>query len=272
MYNMKIFNIFSHSNMILLSELVKTDFKLRYQGSALGYLWSVLKPLMMFAIMYVVFVHFLKFGSNIPHFAVALLLGQVLWGFFAESVGQGMRIIVERGDLLRKINFPKYIMVLSATIGAFINLTINLFIVLVFAIINGVAFHWYALFFPIVVIELYIFSIGLAFGLSSLFVKFRDIGQIWEVFLQGAYYATPIFWTISMVATQSQMAAQALMLNPMAQIIQDARFLLVDPANITTWQMNPWCLAILPVASTIIVAVWAGLHFSGRSKFFAEDI
>lgn len=269
---MKVANIFSRRNRILLKELVVTDFKLRYQGSALGYLWSILKPLMMFAIMYVVFVHFLRFGADIPHFAVALLLGQVLWGFFSESVGQGMRIMVDRGDLMRKINFPKYIMVLSATISALINLVINLLIVLIFALINGVDLHWYALLFPLIIMELYIFSIGLAFGLSSLYIKFRDVAQIWEVFMQGAYYATPIFWPITMVAAQSTAAAQVLMLNPMAQIIQDSRYLLVDPANTTIWQMNPWYLSIIPIILIIIIVIWASYQFRHRSKFFAEDI
>ncbi len=269
---MKTTSIFSRQNRILLRELVKTDFKLRYQGSFLGYLWSVLKPLLMFVIMYIVFVHFLKFGADIPHFPVALLLGQVLWGFFAESVSQGMRIVVERGDVLRKINFPKYILVLSATIGALINLFINLIIVLIFAIVDGVDFHWYALLFPLVIVELYALSIGLAFGLSSLFVKFRDVAQIWEVVLQAVYYATPIFWTINMVAAQSGAAAQVIMLNPIAQIIQDARHLVVDPANTTTWQLNPWYLAIIPIVLTIAIIVWSSIHFRRRSKTFAEDI
>ena len=92
-------------SLILLRELVKTDFKLRYQGSMLGMVWSVLKPLMLFAVMYVVFVRFLRFGAGIPHFAVSLLLAQTLWSFFQESTSQGMRAIVDRGDLLRKINF-----------------------------------------------------------------------------------------------------------------------------------------------------------------------
>ena len=131
---MKLSNIFSRRNRILLRELVITDFKLRYQGSVLGYLWSLLKPLMLFAIMYVVFVHFLRFGKNIEHFAVAMLLGIVMWTFFTEATGQGMQAIVSRGDLIRKINFPKYIIVVSGTISALINLTLNLVVVFVFII------------------------------------------------------------------------------------------------------------------------------------------
>jgi ABC-2 type transport system permease protein len=140
--NMKISNILSRRNRILLRELVVTDFKLRYQGSVLGYLWSLLKPLMLFAILYVVFVHFLRFGVGLDHFAVSLLLGIVLWSFFTEATSQGMQAIVGRGDLIRKINFPKYIIVISATISALINLLFNLVVVLVFMIIDGVDFKW----------------------------------------------------------------------------------------------------------------------------------
>src|SRR5688572_27881664 len=96
-------NFFSRRNRILLKELVITDFKLGYQGSALGYLWSLLKPLLLFAILYVVFVKFLRFGSDTEHFPVYLLFGIVLWGFFTEATVQGIHSIVGRGDLIRKI-------------------------------------------------------------------------------------------------------------------------------------------------------------------------
>lgn len=269
---MKISNIFSRRNRILLKELVKTDFKLRYQGSALGYLWSVLRPLAMFAIMYVVFIHFLKFGSDIPHFAVALLLAQVLWSFFSEATGQGMQSIVVRGDLLRKVNFPKYIIVISATISALINLVINLLVVLVFALINGVDFHWSALIAIPLIIELYVLALGLAFGLSALYVKFRDITHIWDVLIQGAYFATPIFWPITMVLAVSPVAAKVLMLNPMAQIIQDMRHVVIAPENLTIWSLANWYWGLIPIIIVAAIAVLSGLYFHRRSKSFAEDI
>src|SRR5882757_1406640 len=125
---MKLSNIFSKRNRVLLRELVVTDFKLRYQGSVLGYAWSLLKPLFLFAIMYVVFGLLVKLGT-IEHYAVYLLLGIILWTFFAEATNQGMGSIIGRGDLLRKINFPKYILVLSTTISALINLGLNMIIV-----------------------------------------------------------------------------------------------------------------------------------------------
>ena len=118
-------------NWILLKELVKTDFKLRYQGSLIGHLWSILKPLMLFSVMYVVFIHFLKFGGDVPHFAVALLLGMVMWTFFQETTAMGLTSIVARGDLLRKLSFPNEIIVLSVSVNALINFIINILVVFI---------------------------------------------------------------------------------------------------------------------------------------------
>ena len=114
---MRPFNVFKRKNRILLRELVVTDFKLRYQGSALGYMWSILKPLFLFAILYLVFDKFLSLGRAIEHFPVYLLLGIVKWNFFAEATSLGLQSIVGRGDLIRKVNFPKYIIVISGTIS-----------------------------------------------------------------------------------------------------------------------------------------------------------
>ena len=100
-------SILARKNKVLLKELIKTDFKLRYQGSVLGYLWAILRPLLMFAILYIVFAKVLKFGGDIPHYPVYLLTGIVLWSFFTECTGQGIHAIEQRGDLLRKLNFPK---------------------------------------------------------------------------------------------------------------------------------------------------------------------
>lgn len=266
-------NLFDRKNRILLKELVKTDFKLRYQGSMLGMLWSVLKPLMLFAIMYLVFVRFLKFGAGVPHFPVSLLLGITLWTFFSESTMQGMTAIVGRGDLMRKINFPRYIVVISATISALINLSINLVVVIILAVINGVDFSWYILLAPIVLIELYVFSLGLAFLLSALYVKFRDLSHIWEVIMQAAFYATPIIYPIAMIAAFSVEASKAFLLSPMTQIIQDMRYLIVYNGTETVWNYinNVW-IAIIPIAITIIVAIIGWTYFKKSSKHFAEII
>lgn len=220
---MKLANILSRKNRTLLRELVVTDFKLRYQGSILGYAWSVLKPLFLFAILYLVFDRFLGLGRTIDHFPVYLLTGVVLWSFFAESTNLGLQSIINRGDLIRKINFPKYIIVISGTVSSLINLAFNLAIVLVFVFINGVELTWSALLIFPLIAELYIFALGLAFLLAALNVKFRDTGYLWEIFMQAAFYATPILYPLQMVFSQWPEAAKILMFNPVAQVIQDVR-------------------------------------------------
>lgn len=270
---MKLSNILSRRNRILLRELVVTDFKLRYQGSVLGYMWSLLKPLMLFAILYTVFIHFLRFGQSDDHFAVQLLLGIVMWTFFVEATGQGLTTIVGHGDLIRKINFPKYILVISGTISALINLTLNLLVVLVFILINGVNLKWSALLFPLNVLELYIFALAIAFLLSALYVKFRDISHIWEVFMQGLFYATPIIYPLSMVLAVSESAAKILVLNPIAQVIQGARNNLISHTAITTESLvnNP-VLSLVPhliIAVTVVIAVF---YFKNQQKYFAENV
>lgn len=270
---MKLSNIFSRRNRILLRELVVTDFKLRYQGSVLGYLWSLLKPLMLFAILYVVFVKFLKLGDGIEHYPVYLLMGIVMWTFFTEATSQGMSAIVARGDLIRKINFPKYIIVISGTISALINLLLNLVVVFVFMAVNGVAINWTLILLPINIIELYVFSLAVAFLLSALYVKFRDISHIWEVVLQGAFYATPILYPISMVITVSPLAAKLLMLNPVAQIIQDARYnAITNQAATTSSLINNFAISIVPYILVTLFIIWASLYFKKSQKYFAENV
>ncbi|MCL2095026.1 ABC transporter permease [Candidatus Saccharibacteria bacterium] len=259
---------------ILLRELVKTDFKLRYQGSVLGHLWSILRPLMMFGIMYLVFGYFLRWGEGIPHFAVMLLLGNVLWGFFAEATGQGMRAIVDRRDLLRKINFPKYIVVVSATMSALINLAINLGVVLVFALFDGVAFSWSALWLLPLVLQLYIFALAVAFLLSALYVKFRDIAQLWDVLMQGLFFLTPIIYPLSMIIERTETVrwATVMLMSPMAQIIQDVRYSLISREGVDTLGTlgASWYVVMVPYLIVAAVAAVAAVYFRRNSRRFAE--
>lgn len=271
---MKLSNIFSRRNRILLRELVITDFKLRYQGSVLGYLWSLLKPLMLFAIMYIVFVRFLRFGAGLDHFAVSFLFGIILWTFFNEATSQGMQAIVSRGDLIRKISFPKYIIVLSGTISALINLVFNLIVVFIFMLLDGVDFKWTALLVPFSIFELYILALAIAFFLSAAYVKFRDVSHIWEVVLQGAFYATPVFYPIQMVLGFSLLAAQLLLINPIATIIQDSRYNLIsqkDTINLVQLTDNPFAL-IAPHLIIVILIIIASWYFKRNQGTFAESV
>lgn len=269
---MSLGNIFSRRNRILLRELVVTDFKLRYQGSALGYLWSILKPLFLFAILYVVFGLFMRGGQGIAHFPVYLLFGIVLWSFFTEATSQGLQSILARGDLIRKINFPKYIIVVSGTISALINLCINLAVVFVFMMLNGVAIGFESLLVIPLILELYVLALGLAFLLSSLNVKYRDTGYLWEIFLQAAFYGTPIIYSLQMVVDFSAKAAKILLLNPMAQIIQDARYFLITKDTLTLNSMGSGVWEVAPLALVVIILIIGTLYFRRNSDKFAEEI
>ena len=269
---MKLSHAFSKRNVVLLRELVITDFKLRYQGSILGYAWSLLKPLFLFLIMYIVFGLLVKLGT-IEHYAVYLLLGIVLWTFFSEATNQGMTSILARGDLLRKINFPKYIIVLSTSISALINLFINLIIVVVLMVINGVEITVTTPMLFLYIFEIYIFALGLSFFLSALSVKYRDVSHIWEVIMQAAFYATPIIYPLSIVVERSEWAAKLILINPVAQAIQGARYHLItnQTTTIQTLFENQWAIFI-PLSLVIIVFITGALYFKKNSKRFAENI
>ncbi|MBQ3320872.1 ABC transporter permease [Candidatus Saccharibacteria bacterium] len=270
---MNIPRVLNKKNRVLLAELTKTDFKLRYQGSVLGYLWALLRPLMMFAILYIVFAKLLRFGGDIPHYPVYLLAGTTMWSFFTECTSQGIQAMVVRGDLIRKISFPKYIVVVSATLTAVINMLINLVVVVIFALINGVEPSRTWLLVPLSLVELYVLSLGISFLLGAINVKYRDITSIWDVCIQALFYAVPIIYPVSMVAESSVLAAKIILINPIAQAIQDIRHNLITHETITTWNFldNFW-LQILPIILIVIILVFAILYFRKKSKFFAEDV
>lgn len=258
---------------ILLHQLVITDFKLRYKGSFLGYIWTLLRPLALFAILYIVFVYFLRIGADIPHFAVYLLLGIVLWNYFAEVTMNGLSAIVGKGDLMRKLSFPRYVVVVAGSFSALINLAINLLVVGVFMAINGVELTWNALWIIPLIVELFIFALSVAFLLSALYVKFRDINYIWEVVLQAGFYATPVLYPIQMVIEKSTMAAQIMMLNPVAQVIQDVRAAVVTTETVTLSDLfqNPM-MQCIPLGIIAVIAVISVVYFKKKSPGFAEDI
>ncbi len=258
-------------NRALLSELVRTDFKLRYQGSVLGYAWSLLRPLLLFVILYVVFVKVLKSGGGIPHFPVYLLLGIVIWNFFLEMTSQSLGSIVGRGDLIRKIRIPRWMIVFSSSISALINLFLNLVVIVVFMVLNHVDLLRTTLWLPLILAEVYLLALGLSLFLSAAFVKFRDINYIWEVILQAGFYLTPILYSLSLIPNIT--AQKLILLNPMAQAIQDARYATITHQTPTVYQLfdgGPYIF--IPFMVVLLVLVSGLLYFKKESKYFAENI
>jgi ABC-2 type transport system permease protein len=261
-------------SVILLKQLVITDFKLRYKNSALGYVWSMLRPLLLFLVLYLVFVKFLRIRSDASDPAVYLLLGIVIWSFFTEVTTRSTTSVIERSDVLRKLNFPKYIIVFSVIMSALINFALNMVVVLIFmAFGNSQPLPIALVMVPLLILELFIFAIGIGFLLSALYVKLRDVNFIWEVILQAGFYATPILYPISMILDKSVVAAKVLMLNPVAQVIQDIRYYVVDQNTVTIstiFDGGPY--KYIPIGISIGVFVIGAMVFRKRSKHFAEDI
>lgn len=253
--------------------MVRTDFKLRYQGSVLGYAWSLLRPMLMFAILYVVFVKFLKIGGDIPHYPIYLLFGIVLWTFFSDMTSQSLGSIVGRGDLIRKIKIPRWMIVFSSSIGAIINLGLNLVVIALFMVLNKAAPMDTVYLLPLFLLEIYVFGLGLSFFLAAAFVKYRDIGYIWEVCLQAGFYLTPILYPLALITNVT--FQKLILLNPMAQAIQDARHSLVshDEKVITVWRIfdGGWYafIPLLIVAATFILGL---IYFRSQSANFAENL
>jgi ABC-2 type transport system permease protein len=255
--------------LLLLRAMVITDFKLRYQASLLGYLWTLLRPLAIFSILYIVFVRFLKLGADVPYYPVYLLFGIVLWGFFVEATTQGLSSLVARADLLRKISFPRYVLVLSVGASVLISFALNMVVIVFFMVLLRVPVRLEVLWLPFLFLELVALSISLAFFLSALYVRFRDINYIWEVCMQAAFYAVPILYPLTLVPARY---ARLLVLNPVAQILQDARYVMVTDQTETISQLysSPW-VRIIPVGITLILVVASVIYFRRRSRFFAEE-
>jgi len=268
---MSLGKVVGKKNRALLRELVATDFKLRYQGSVLGYAWSLLRPLLLFLILYVVFVKFLRLGTGVPHYPVYLLFGIVIWNFFAEMTSQSLGSIVGRGDLIRKIRIPRWIIVISSSLSALINFLLNLVIVVIFMVINHVGLLHTVILLPFIFLEVYLFALGLSLFLAAAFVKFRDVTYIWEVIMQGAFYLTPIIYPLSRITNLT--FQKLILLNPMAQAIQDARYVTVTHGTSTIYQVfGSNAYMFIPLGLVLIVLLVGVLYFKKEARYFAENI
>jgi ABC-2 type transport system permease protein len=226
---------------------------------------------MLFLILYLVFAKIFPLGKGIPHYTIYLLLGIVIWNFFTEMTTQSLGSIVGRGDLIRKIRIPRWIIIVSTSLSALINLALNLLVVSVFMFFNHVALTKTALWLPLIFLEVYVFALGISLFLSAAFVKFRDIQYIWEVLLQGGFYLTPIIYPLSRIA--NPLFKKIVLLNPMAQSIQDARYSLVTHQSATAHQIfGGGPLEYLPFVIVVVFLILGVLYFKKESKFFAENI
>lgn len=253
----------------LTRELVATEFKLKYQGSVIGYLWSLMKPLAIFGVLYLVFTVFVKIGSGMKHYPIYLLLGIVLWSYFSESTNAAMRSIVDKGDLIRKVYFPRIIIIIASSISALITLGINLIIIAIFLLWGHVWPHVAMLYFPLLIIEFYLLSLGVSLFLSALYVKFRDFIYIWEVILQMLFYASAILFPLSIVPAKY---TKFILLSPITQVIQDARNVLISSSITTSSSILHMPYVLIPYVAPIILVIAGYWFFEKSAAKFAEDV
>jgi ABC-2 type transport system permease protein len=255
--------------------LATTDFKLRFFGSVLGYLWQLMRPLMLFGILYVVFSQFLKFQGPEEYYGVALLLAIVLFNFFGEATGGAVRSILMREQLVRKIDFPRLAVPLSTVLQALFNLGLNLVPVFVFLIAAGGRPRWSWLAFPLLIAVLAILGLALAMLLSSLYVRYRDVEPIWDVVLQAMFYATPILYTAELLKEKAGETAVRLLLlcNPFAAIVQEAKHLVIDPSHPSTAAVvGSHGLLLIPILTIAALFVIGYKVFEREAPRIAEDL
>lgn len=258
----------------LTRALAVTEFKLRFFGSVLGYAWQVMRPLLLFGVLYILFTQVIDVGTDTPLYGVALLLGLVLYTFFSEATGAAVSCIVDRENLVRKIEFPRLAVPLSVVLTALFNLALNLGVVVVFLLASGGSVRWSWLEMIPLVALLAVLASGLAMLLSALFVRARDIKPIWDVVLQVLFYGTPIFYTIETVQNSAPTwVAKALMLNPFAAILQQARHAVVDPEYVSASSaIGPAWRLIIPLAIVFGVFALGYAVFRRAAPRLAEDL
>jgi ABC-2 type transport system permease protein len=250
--------------------LAVLEFRLKFFGSVLGYLWQLMRPLLLFSVLYVVFSEFVDIGAGVQHYPAVLLMGIVIHTFWAEATGVAVPSVVNRENLVRKIHFPRMVIPLSVVLTSFLNFCLNFVAVLVFFVIQGVEIRWSWLeLFPIVAL-LSAFSTGVAMAVSALFVRYRDVQPIWDVALPVSFYATPILYPIESVPQSWQ---HLLMCNPLAVIVEQARHALIDPtAPSAAEAIGGAPRLLIPLGIVVAVCAFGYWTFNRSAPKIAEEM
>jgi ABC-2 type transport system permease protein len=249
--------------------LAATDFKLRFYGSALGYLWTLVRPFLFFGVIYFVFSEIAGLDANVKNYGLYILFALVLFQFFSEATNNCVRCLAARESLLRKMRFPRLVIPLSVIVASILNLGGTLAAVFIFAIATGVYPAWSWLELPLIIVVVGVFATGLGLMLSSLFVRYRDVQPIWEVVSQMLFYMSPVLYVATLVPEQYR---ELFMLNPLATLLSEMRVAVVDSSA-----PHPWEIAsgevVLVAAAIVIVALVFGLYiFNRQAPRIAEEL
>jgi ABC-2 type transport system permease protein len=249
------------------------EFRAKYAGAALGYLWSLAKPLAYFGVLWLVFAHLLRTANQTEHFTLFLLIGILLFTFFSDAVGVMLPSIVEGGAILRRLAFPPILIPLSMSVGICITFLVNVSAIVVFIALGRVGPRLSWLLVPPLLVELYVLILGVGLLLSALYVRFRDVGQIWELGVQLLFFASAIFYPIGILPTWAQKIA---FLNPFVQVMQDIRHAVLGssgPNDLTAGDVYAHAGGrLIPLAIVAAIAVVALAFFRREGRYFAERI
>jgi ABC-2 type transport system permease protein len=247
-----------------------TEFKTRYLHSWLGYAWSLLRPLLFFAVLYVVFSRVLRFGDQVENYAAMLLFNIMLFQFFSDGTVTAVRC-VERGEsVVRKMQFPRIVIPLSVVLNALLTTAMNLIAALLLITAIGVEPRVTWLLIPVVLAAMLAFITGVALVLSALYPRFRDIEQIWGVFARALFYATPVLYPLELVPDSLR---TIIMANPLAPIFEQARVWVIDPAAPGVFEVAVSAPALILPAAIFAGACVLGLWiFEREAPRVAEEL
>jgi ABC-2 type transport system permease protein len=257
----------------LLSLISVTEFKRVYFGTVLGYLWSLIRPLLLFGVLLLVFTQVFRVGSNkVEHYPVFLLMGIVLYTFFSESTSNAVTSVVSQEGVVRKTQFPRAVIPLATSVTALFNLLLNLIIVLVFVLAFGVGPAWTWLLFPVALVALFVGAAGLSMALSALYVRYRDTAIIWVVVAQVLLYLTPILYPVNSFGEETK--EHLLMINPLSVIFEQVRvWVLHEAAAPTAVQAAGGWLGLLPAAIIYFGVIGFGAwYFKREAPRIAEAL
>jgi ABC-2 type transport system permease protein len=255
----------------LLWLLSLTEFKRTYFGTVLGYVWSLLRPLLLFAVLLFVFTKIFRIGSSAVNYPVLLLLNIVLYGFFSESTTAGVTSVVANEGIVRKTQFPRLVIPLSTMVTGLMNLGLNLIAVSIFIVAYGVDPMWTWFLLPVVILPLAVLTAAVAMLLSAVYVRFRDVLLIWTVFATMLFYATPILYPIEIPSTEGFRAI--LMANPIAVILEQARVWIIDPNAPTPAEAAGGTLRLIPALLIFIgVCILGWRTFTRQAPKIAEAL
>ena len=246
------------------------QFKVAYLGTVLGYVWSLVRPLLLFSVLLFVFTQIFKLGGQVEDYPILLLFGIMMFTFFQEATSQALTSVVQGEGIVRKTQFPRLAMPLASVLSSVFNLGVSLLAVFIFILAYGAGPYWTWLLLPVLLLALLTFTCAVSAILSALYVRYRDMQIIWSVLAQALFYGTPVLYTIDLVPDDLRWV---ILLNPLTPIFLAARKWIIDPGAPSVVDAAGGVPELLPAAAIFVavcvLSVWV---FNREAPRMAEEL